>query len=47
MSELDEKRISKFLENIDNIQVLITCTKELKINNCKLFNVINGKVENN
>ena len=45
MSELDEKRISKFLENIDNIQVLITCTKDLKINNCNLFNVINGKVE--
>ena len=33
MSELDEKRISNFLNNIKNIQVIITCTKDIKINN--------------
>ena len=46
MSELDEKRISKFLSNINNIQVLITCTKEIKIKNSTLFKVNNGKIEN-
>ena len=33
MSELDEKRISNFLKNLKNIQVIITCTKDIKINN--------------
>lgn len=45
MSELDEKRISKFLNNIENIQVLITCTKNIKINNSNSYKIINGKVE--
>ena len=45
MSELDEKRISKFLSNRENIQVLITCTREIKINNSVLYKVTNGKVE--
>lgn len=45
MSELDEKRISKFLSNIENIQVLITCTKNIKINNSNSYKIINGKVE--
>ena len=47
MSELDEKRITKFLTNIDNIQVLITCTKNIDINNSNSYKVINGKIENN
>ncbi len=45
MSELDEKRISNFLSNIENIQVLITCTKNINIKNNKSFNVVNGKIE--
>ena len=42
MSELDEKRISKFLSNINDIQVLITCTKNIDIKNSVSFNIING-----
>ena len=45
MSELDEKRISKFLSNIKNIQVLITCTKEIDIKNSILYKINSGKVE--
>lgn len=45
MSELDEKRIKNFLQNIKNIQVIITCTRDIKINNSKSFNVINGKLK--
>lgn len=45
MSELDEKRIKNFLQNINNIQVIITCTKDININNSKSFNVINGKLK--
>ena len=41
MSELDEKRISKFLSNIENIQVLITCTKDIDIKNSKSFYIEN------
>ena len=46
MSELDEKRRSKLLENIDNTQVIITCTDKIDLNekDCKLFNVKNGQV---
>ena len=44
MSELDEKRISKFLNNIKNIQVIITCTKNIEIKNSKALNVISGKI---
>ena len=46
MSELDEKRITSFLSNIENIQVIITCTKEIDINKSKLFNVKDGKIIN-
>ncbi len=46
MSELDEKRISKFLTNIENIQVVITCTKNININNSNSYKVINGQIEN-
>lgn len=44
MSELDEKRISNFLNNIKDIQVIITCTKNLKIKNSISYNVVNGKI---
>ena len=44
MSELDEKRIKNFLKNIEKIQVIITCTKNIKIENSKSFNITDGKV---
>ncbi len=46
MSELDENRRKSFLDNIKNIQVLITCTEDIEIKNINLkkFNVINGKI---
>ena len=46
MSELDEKRRKSFLENIENIQVIITCTEKFDAKNLKFnsFNVINGDV---
>lgn len=49
MSELDEKRRKNFLENIENTQVIITCTDKIDIDNLeyKEFNVVNGKIENN
>ena len=46
MSELDEKRRKSFLENIENIQVIITCTEKFDAKNLKFnsFNVINGDI---
>ena len=44
MSELDEKRITKFLSNIKNIQVIITCTKNIKIDNSKSFKIEQGNI---
>lgn len=46
MSELDEKRRRNFLENIENKQVIITCTDKIeKINNeFKLFEVKKGVI---
>ena len=46
MSELDEKRRKSFLENIENIQVIITCTEKIKIDKTEysLYNVKNGEV---
>lgn len=47
MSELDEKRRKNFLQNIENTQVIITCTDKMdleKIEN-KLYNVNNGKIK--
>ena len=44
MSELDEKRISNFLNNIENIQVIITCTKNIEIKNSIAYNVVNGEI---
>ena len=47
MSELDEKRRYHILKNINNTQILITCTNELTIEDkmCKKFIVNKGKVE--
>ncbi len=46
MSELDINRRKKLLENINNIQVIITCTEKLKLENLETFsyNVVNGSV---
>lgn len=47
MSELDEKRINNFLKYIKDIQVIITCTDEIKIDDVskKIFYVKNGQAE--
>ena len=46
MSELDEKRRKNFLENIKNIQVIITCTDKIALENLNyfLYNVVDGKI---
>ena len=46
MSELDEKRRKSFLENIKDIQVVITCTEKFDAKNLNYtsFNVINGEI---
>ena len=46
MSELDDKRIRKFLENISQNQVIITCTDKIKLENNKgtFFKIENGNV---
>ena len=46
MSELDEKRIKGFIENIQNNQVLITCTKKIEFDEkkCKFFKIENAKI---
>lgn len=44
MSELDEKRISNFLNNIEDIQVIITCTKNIDIKNSISHKVVNGEI---
>ena len=46
MSELDSKRRKSFLENIKNVQVIITCTEKLKAENFEFnsFKVINGEI---
>ena len=46
MSELDEKRISNFLQSINQIQVIITCTKEINIPNSRLYYVEKGNIIN-
>ena len=47
MSELDEKRRKNFLENIENTQVIITCTDKINIDNLdyNIYNVKNGQIE--
>ena len=46
MSELDEKRRKNFLETIKNIQVIITCTDKIVLENLNyfLYNVVDGKI---
>ena len=44
MSELDEKRISNFLNKIKNIQVIITCTRNIDIKDSKSFKVQKGTI---
>ena len=46
MSELDDKRRRNFLNNIKDIQVIITCTEKITLENLKYFsyNVIDGNV---
>ena len=46
MSELDDKRRKNFLNNIKDIQVIITCTEKITLENLEYFsyNVIDGNV---
>ena len=44
MSELDETRRKNLLENIQDTQVIITCTDKMELGNAKLFQVKNGQV---
>ena len=47
MSELDDKRRKNFLNNIKDIQVIITCTEKIILENLKYFsyNVIDGNIK--
>ena len=47
MSELDEKRRKNFLEKINDVQVIITCTEKINIENQKVlvYNVKSGEVK--
>lgn len=45
MSELDNKRKNNFLDNINNLQVLITCTEKINKENSKIFYIEKGKVK--
>ena len=47
MSELDKNRRNKFLENIKDTQVIITCTDKINLNikDIKTYNVENGKIK--
>lgn len=46
MSELDEKRKNNFLKNMKDMQIIITCTDDININNLKMnkYRVEEGKV---
>jgi DNA replication and repair protein RecF len=46
MSELDNKRRKNFLENIKDVQVIITCTEKLLLEDLKYFsyNVVDGNI---
>ena len=44
MSELDKKRKNNFLDNIENVQVFITCTDKIYKDNSNLFYIESGKV---
>ena len=45
MSELDEKRRLNFLKNIDNIQVIITCTDKFEKEKFNFINIEKGKIK--
>jgi len=47
MSELDQRRIQSFLNNINETQVIITCTDKMEVKelNGKIFNVKEGNVK--
>ena len=47
MSELDKNRRKNFLEKIEEVQVIITCTEKIDIENKKVlvYNVKSGRVE--
>ena len=49
MSELDESRRVRFLENLKDTQVIITCTDKFDLENVDytLFNVKNGEINKN
>jgi len=49
MSELDDKRIRKFLENIKENQVIITCTDKIKLENTNsnFYKIENGIIIKN
>lgn len=46
MSELDEKRRKSLLNNIKDIQVIITCTEKMELENVdyNMYNVKNGEI---
>ena len=46
MSELDEKRRSNFLSNIENTQVILTGTEKIDLPNLEynLYNVKKGEI---
>ncbi len=44
MSELDQERITNFLKSINNIQVIITCTEKINLENSTNFYVNNGEI---
>ena len=44
MSELDQERITNFLKSINNIQVIITCTEKIDLENSSSFYVNNGEI---
>ena len=44
MSELDQERITNFLKSINNIQVIITCTEKIDLENSTNFYVNNGGI---
>ncbi len=44
MSELDKKRINSFFENIEDTQVIVTCTDKIEIKNNNYYEIKNGKI---
>ena len=48
MSELDEKRRNNFLENIEDTQIIITCTDRIDLDkkDYKIYNVKHGNIKN-